>query len=48
MLKMLNAKIVYIKDKRNKITDELSRVIFYNKNCLIDDIVRKIFKEVIN
>ena len=45
---MLNVKIMYIKSEKNKITDEFSRMIFYNKDCFVNDFVRKLFKKVIN
>ena len=36
---MLNVKIMYIKKEKNKIADELSKMIFYNKDCFADDFV---------
>ena len=47
-LRMLNVKIIYIKSEKNKIINELSRMIFYNKNYSVNDFVRKLFKEIMN
>ena len=48
-LQELNIKIVHIKGKRNKVTDELSQTIFFQENCfnneVIQDIVLRLSRE---